>query len=131
MLTTAGYNTTLSLQTHNESIPAQPSFGFALSHFPVTLPMPHFSRPKPPSDDPDDPDEAVGLFRRQPTDLAPMAQGLSGQDDAVDFRRGDVTATAFPLHVGRSTIVVQSDLRDDDDRRVAMVTQTQAVVLPR
>ncbi len=45
-------------------------------------------------------------------------------------RAGDVTAVARPLHVGRTTIVVQTDLRDDDGRRVAQVTQTQAVLSP-
>jgi 1,4-dihydroxy-2-naphthoyl-CoA hydrolase len=43
-------------------------------------------------------------------------------------RSGDATAAAHPLHVGRTTIVVQTDIRDDDDRRVALVTQTQAVL---
>jgi acyl-coenzyme A thioesterase PaaI-like protein len=33
-----------------------------------------------------------------------------------------------PLHVGRSFIVVQTDVVDDQDRRVAQVTQTQAVL---
>jgi 1,4-dihydroxy-2-naphthoyl-CoA hydrolase len=40
---------------------------------------------------------------------------------------GSVRGVARPLHVGGSTIVVQTDLYDDDDRRVAQVTQTQAV----
>jgi 1,4-dihydroxy-2-naphthoyl-CoA hydrolase len=43
-------------------------------------------------------------------------------------REGGVTGTARPLHVGRSTIVVQTELRDADDRLVASVTQTQAVL---
>jgi uncharacterized protein (TIGR00369 family) len=43
-------------------------------------------------------------------------------------RDGTVRATAQPVHVGRSTIVVQTDLRDSAGRRVALVTQTQAVV---
>lgn len=43
-------------------------------------------------------------------------------------REGHVTGIARPLHVGRSFIVVQTDLTDDDDRRVAQVTQTQAVL---
>jgi uncharacterized protein (TIGR00369 family) len=43
-------------------------------------------------------------------------------------RGGEVTAVARPLHVGRTVIVVQTDLRDDDQRRVAQVTQTQAVL---
>jgi 1,4-dihydroxy-2-naphthoyl-CoA hydrolase len=43
-------------------------------------------------------------------------------------REGHVTGTARPLHVGRSFIVVQTDLLDDEERRVAQVTQTQAVL---
>ena len=43
-------------------------------------------------------------------------------------RSGEVTAITRPLHVGRSTIVVQTDLTDDAGRRVAQVTQTQAVL---
>jgi uncharacterized protein (TIGR00369 family) len=43
-------------------------------------------------------------------------------------RAGEVVATATPLHVGRTTVVVQTDIRDSADRRVALVTQTQAVI---
>ena len=44
-------------------------------------------------------------------------------------RSGKVTATSRPLHIGRTTIVVQTELRDDADKLVAMVGQTQ-IVLP-
>src|SRR4051794_10043799 len=43
-------------------------------------------------------------------------------------RAGTVSATAHPLHVGRSTIAIATQLRDDDGRLVAQVTQTQAVL---
>ena len=43
-------------------------------------------------------------------------------------REGRVTGVTRPLHVGRSFIVVQTDVFDDDERRVAQVTQTQAVL---
>ena len=43
-------------------------------------------------------------------------------------RAGTVTGVTRPLHVGRSFIVVQTDLTDDEGRRVAQVTQTQAVL---
>ena len=43
-------------------------------------------------------------------------------------REGRVTATSRPLHVGRTVIVVQTDLVDAAGRRVAQVTQTQAVL---
>ena len=43
-------------------------------------------------------------------------------------RAGAVLAHAHPLHLGRTTIVVQTDLSDDSAKLVAQVTQTQAVV---
>jgi 1,4-dihydroxy-2-naphthoyl-CoA hydrolase len=43
-------------------------------------------------------------------------------------RRGTVSLLASPLHVGRTSIVVQTDARDDEGRRVALVIQTQAVL---
>ncbi|MEV5830144.1 PaaI family thioesterase [Spirillospora sp. NPDC052242] len=43
-------------------------------------------------------------------------------------RDGRVRAASRPLHVGRTSIVVQTDLHDDEGRRVAQVTQTQAVL---
>jgi uncharacterized protein (TIGR00369 family) len=46
------------------------------------------------------------------------------------LRAGTAHAVATPLHVGRSTIVVQTDIRDEEGRRIALVTQTQAVISP-
>jgi 1,4-dihydroxy-2-naphthoyl-CoA hydrolase len=43
-------------------------------------------------------------------------------------RDGEVTATAEPLHAGRTTIVVQTALADASGRPVAQVTQSQAVL---
>jgi len=45
-------------------------------------------------------------------------------------RGGHVEATAKPLHVGRTTIVVDTELRDAEGKLVARVTQTQAVLQP-
>jgi 1,4-dihydroxy-2-naphthoyl-CoA hydrolase len=39
-----------------------------------------------------------------------------------------VTATSRPLHVGSSTIVVETELRRADGKLVGKVTQTQAVL---
>jgi len=44
------------------------------------------------------------------------------------IRGGRVRAITRPLHTGRTLTVVQTDLYDDRDRRVAQVTQTQAVL---
>ncbi len=43
-------------------------------------------------------------------------------------REGTVTATTTVLHAGRTTIVVQTDVRDDRGKRVSLTTQTQAVL---
>jgi 1,4-dihydroxy-2-naphthoyl-CoA hydrolase len=43
-------------------------------------------------------------------------------------RGGHVNARSTVLHLGRTTIVVDTDLTDDDERRVARVTQTQAIL---
>ena len=63
----------------------------------------------------------------------PKGAGTSTVSSSAVFmgavRAGKVTATSTPLHVGRTTIVVRTELRDDDDRLVAQVTQTQAVLV--
>jgi 1,4-dihydroxy-2-naphthoyl-CoA hydrolase len=41
---------------------------------------------------------------------------------------GSVIGVARPLHVGRRTIVVQTDITREDGKRVAQTTQTQAVL---
>jgi len=46
-------------------------------------------------------------------------------------REGTLHATARPLHVGRSFIVVRTELTDDQGRAVGQTTQTQAVMAPR
>jgi len=43
-------------------------------------------------------------------------------------REGEVLARSRPLHVGKTTIVVETDLFDESGRRVARTTQTQAVL---
>jgi uncharacterized protein (TIGR00369 family) len=41
---------------------------------------------------------------------------------------GRITAVSVPIHVGRSTIVVQTQIFGADGKLAAMVTQTQLVV---
>ena len=43
-------------------------------------------------------------------------------------RDGGVVGVARPRHVGRTSIVVQTDVADDEGRPVALVIQTQAVL---
>jgi 1,4-dihydroxy-2-naphthoyl-CoA hydrolase len=65
----------------------------------------------------------------------PEGAGTATVESKTNFfrplRDGVVTGVARPLHVGRSFIVVQTDLTDDSERRIAQVTQTQAVITRR
>jgi 1,4-dihydroxy-2-naphthoyl-CoA hydrolase len=65
----------------------------------------------------------------------PEGAGTATVESKTNFfrpvRDGVVTGVARPLHVGRSFIVVQTDLTDASERRVAQVTQTQAVIARR
>jgi uncharacterized protein (TIGR00369 family) len=45
-------------------------------------------------------------------------------------RDGEVRARSRPLHRGRTTVVVETDVFDGDGRHVARTTQTQAVLRP-
>lgn len=40
-----GFNTSLTMQAHNGTIPSQPALGHLLSQFPITIPAPHMSTP--------------------------------------------------------------------------------------
>jgi uncharacterized protein (TIGR00369 family) len=65
----------------------------------------------------------------------PEGASTSTISSATNFfrgvRDGEVLGVTRPLHVGRTTIVVQTELRDTSDKLVALVTQTQAVLAPR
>jgi uncharacterized protein (TIGR00369 family) len=43
-------------------------------------------------------------------------------------KEGTVRARSRPLHRGRTTIVIETDLFDSSDRHVARTTQTQAIL---
>jgi uncharacterized protein (TIGR00369 family) len=43
-------------------------------------------------------------------------------------REGYVESRSRPLHTGRTVVVVETDLRDDRDRLVARITQSQLVL---
>jgi 1,4-dihydroxy-2-naphthoyl-CoA hydrolase len=62
----------------------------------------------------------------------PPGAGTATVQSATNFfralREGTLHATARPLHVGRSFVVVRTDLTDDQDRQVGQTTQTQAVI---
>jgi 1,4-dihydroxy-2-naphthoyl-CoA hydrolase len=60
------------------------------------------------------------------------ANGTATIESKTNFfgavREGHVTATSRPLHKGRTTIVVETDVHDARGRHVARITQTQAVL---
>jgi uncharacterized protein (TIGR00369 family) len=62
----------------------------------------------------------------------PPGAGTSTIESKTNFfaavRSGHVEGVTHPLHVGRRTIVVQTDVFDASGKRVAQVTQTQAVL---
>jgi 1,4-dihydroxy-2-naphthoyl-CoA hydrolase len=62
----------------------------------------------------------------------PEGANTSTIESKTNFFRGVrsdwVRGVSKPLHVGRTTIVVQTELRDSSGKFVALVTQTQAVL---
>ena len=62
----------------------------------------------------------------------PQGAGTSTIESKTNFlgaiKDGTVTASARPLHVGGSTIVVETEIRRADGKLVGKVTQTQAVL---
>jgi uncharacterized protein (TIGR00369 family) len=69
-------------------------------------------------------------FVNLPADAAGTATIESKTNFLGAVRAGTVTAVARPLHVGSTTIVVETEVRRDDGRLVAKTTQTQAVLAP-
>ena len=77
-------------------------------------------------------DAAGGCCRVHPP---PGGRGRYGDDRVEDehaaaVRSGTIRASAAVLHAGSSTIVVETEIHDDQDRLVAKTTQTQAVLRP-
>ncbi|MEJ3652673.1 PaaI family thioesterase [Actinomycetes bacterium KLBMP 9759] len=74
-------------------------------------------------------DSAGGLcaFLNLPEGATGTATVTSTTNFLRPVRSGYVEAVATPLHVGRTVIVVDTELRDADGRLAARVTQTQAV----
>ncbi len=64
--------------------------------------------------------------------LPDAATGTVTIESKTNFLRavtaGHVDAISRPLHIGRTVIVVETDLVDEHDRLVARVTQSQLVL---
>lgn len=67
--------------------------------------------------------------------LPESAQGTATIESKTNFLRGvrdgAITATTRPLHKGRTMIVLETEVTDDQGRLAAKVTQTQAFHYPR
>jgi 1,4-dihydroxy-2-naphthoyl-CoA hydrolase len=65
----------------------------------------------------------------------PAGAGTSTIESKTNFfracRGGHVESRSTPLHAGRTTVVVQTDIHDDAGKHVARITQTQAVLQPQ
>jgi 1,4-dihydroxy-2-naphthoyl-CoA hydrolase len=75
-------------------------------------------------------DSAGGLcaFLNLPDGASATATIESKSNFFRPVREGYVEATSRVLHQGRTTVVVETELRDADGRLAAKVTQTQAVL---
>ena len=66
--------------------------------------------------------------------LPPGSIGTTTIESKTNFfrpvRSGHAEAVAEPLHIGRTTMVIQTDVFGPDGRRAARVIQTQAVLQP-
>lgn len=65
----------------------------------------------------------------------PEGAGTATTESKTNFfralREGTLHAVSRPLHVGRTSITVQTELLDTAGRRIGHTTQTQAVLEPR
>ena len=57
--------------------------------------------------------------------------GLIGGMARTAVVAGTATAVCRLVNAGRTTITVQTEVRNDDGKLLTMTTQTQAVLLPR
>jgi uncharacterized protein (TIGR00369 family) len=71
---------------------------------------------------------AACAFLNLPEDAAGTTTVESKTNFLRGVRDGFVEAVSRPLHIGRTVIVVETDVRDANERLVARVVQTQLVL---
>jgi uncharacterized protein (TIGR00369 family) len=71
---------------------------------------------------------AVCAFLNLPEGAAGTTTVESKTNFLHGVRKGFIEAVSRPLHIGRTVIVVETDVRDTDDHLVARVVQTQLVL---
>jgi hypothetical protein len=103
----SGYNTTITLRTHESTIPSQPALGEALSSLEVTLDAPKFSAPQFPGDDNnnDDGDQTAPRFIKDATVLPALSPFplfpffVMLLDKNYSHTHKTIPATGFVLHL--------------------------------
>lgn len=71
---------------------------------------------------------ATCAFQNLPEDTAGTTTIESKTNFLRAVRDGYAEAVSRPLHAGRTVVVIETDVTDDDGRPVAKVLQTQAVL---
>jgi 1,4-dihydroxy-2-naphthoyl-CoA hydrolase len=74
---------------------------------------------------------AIAAFYNLPAGSAGTTTIESKTNFFRAVREGTIRMHAIPVHVGRTTIVVQTDVLDDHERLVCRTTQTQLVLGPK
>jgi uncharacterized protein (TIGR00369 family) len=74
---------------------------------------------------------AVCAFLNLPEGAVGTATIESKANFLRGVREGAVTASARPLHAGRATIVIETEIAREDGKLAAKITQTQAFHYPR
>ena len=73
---------------------------------------------------------AIAAFNNLPAGSAGTTTIESKTNTFCAVRAGTIRVRATPVHIGRTTIVVQTDVLDDHERLVSRTTQTQLVLGP-
>jgi len=73
---------------------------------------------------------AIAAFRNLPAGAVGTITIESKTNFLGPVRGGTVRLRATPVHIGGTTVVVQTDVIDDRDRLVCRTTQTQLVLAP-
>jgi 1,4-dihydroxy-2-naphthoyl-CoA hydrolase len=71
---------------------------------------------------------AICAFMNLPEDAVGTTTIEAKTNFLAAVHQGTITFTAEPIHVGRTTIVLQIDARDEEDQLISRSTQTQSVL---
>ena len=122
----SGYNTTITIRTHNGSIPSQPALGQVLSKFPVELPTPPLGDPIP--SDPDDPNDPPkdgddkDPTRKQPAFISDATMHLLTSSATFILHSPLLTSTISITHINATAMY-----HDDE---VGSIVDDELIIVP-